>query len=466
MLAMEPVRGHGCLQHHPQQQQQQQRRQQQWAAARYVPDQRQACVVHPWIVGLALGCSSLACSRKPGQRRRKLGSNNNQNNNNNNKNNSKNNNNSRRRIARRSLSDYPESRPSGESVAKFCESRDFNPEEWRQHASPTRYLLELGGLFFGSTTRRVFPVIAVLALWSVLVEQYHRLQMQTPNLPEIVLPLVPFELTAPLLGLLLVFRTDKSYERHRDGLDSIWAISGKLSNLMTGLLSSTSDKRARDPEDVSDACRLIVDYHQWLCMAYLLQDPSGVEGLETDGTSLGPDSVKSLNQQLGRRETASLSPAHVQLAIAQAINQVPRLNEQQRQGFDTILWDITSQLVRCERLLRAPIPLGYTRSTLRFMWLWLMLLPFALSKTFEDVEQRHMLTMELQIETPAVVFFIGLLFLSLEDVAVQIEEPFAMQMKQLSSLTQWFRKEALELEEIAQLKHAHFYQAKQEGEKG
>ena len=85
-----------------------------------------------------------------------------------------------------------------------------------------------------------------------------------------------------------------------------------------------------------------------------------------------------------------------------------------------------SRLAKCEKMLRTPIPLGYTRYTVRFLWIWLTLLPFALVRTFKDFGAGTWWEDKPQPVLVLAMFFIGFIFLSIEDIAVQIEEPFAI----------------------------------------
>jgi putative membrane protein len=77
-------------------------------------------------------------------------------------------------------------------------------------------------------------------------------------------------------------------------------------------------------------------------------------------------------------------------------------------------------------MLRTPIPLGYTRYSVRFLWIWLTLLPFALVRTFKDFGVNTWWEDKPQPVLVLAMFFIGFIFLSIEDIAVQIEEPFAI----------------------------------------
>ena len=60
------------------------------------------------------------------------------------------------------------------------------------------------------------------------------------------------------------------------------------------------------------------------------------------------------------------------------------LTDQETVSIDEEFSKMTEALGKCEKLLRAPIPLGYTRYSVRFLWLWLSLLPFALAGTFAE----------------------------------------------------------------------------------
>jgi len=301
-------------------------------------------------------------------------------------------------------------------------------------------------------------------VWAMLVEQYQQLALSQPWLPALRLPFTPFELTAPLLALLLVFRTDKSYDRFKEGGEALGTIRCRLMNLVQSLLTSTNDRCARPVEDVDNVLSLIVEYHTWLCLVFFLQQqlatPAGdVEVLGKDRYIDDPATVSArlqvidaLTRRLELEPGVLLTPHQINLALLDGINLVPRLDEQQRSTYQTVIWEVSDRVAKCERILRAPIPLGYTRATLQFLSVWLTLLPFALTPVFEERNAKipvPIVSLELAFEVPAIVGFIGLLFLTLEDVAVQIEEPFLGQRLQLQRMASWFAKDVEELRSTA-----------------
>jgi ion channel-forming bestrophin family protein len=67
----------------------------------------------------------------------------------------------------------------------------------------------------------------------------------------------------------------------------------------------------------------------------------------------------------------------------------------------------------CERLIRTPIPLHYTRFTSRFLLLWLAILPMGMW----DV---------IGWATIPATFVMAVLLLGIEEIGVSIEDPFGI----------------------------------------
>lgn len=150
----------------------------------------------------------------------------------------------------------------------------------------------------------------------------------------------------------------------------------------------------------------------------------------------------------------SVSPYLCFEAIALGVStRLPSLTDQEAIAIDDGLVSVSTNLASCEQLVSTPIPLGYTRSTVRFLWLWITLLPFALSRTFSEFAYGTWWEKQPLAELPVLMFvmlFISYVFLSIEDIAVQIEEPFAVlplevqhkallrDTKQMDKLHRWY----------------------------
>ena len=104
----------------------------------------------------------------------------------------------------------------------------FDSTKWDDNRRTDRYYRLLVGLFAGVTTRRVLPAGLALSLFTFFVQAYDLAARANPTLPELQLPLEPFELTAPVLGLLLVFRTDSCYARYNEGIEQALKTVGRF----------------------------------------------------------------------------------------------------------------------------------------------------------------------------------------------------------------------------------------------
>lgn len=83
---------------------------------------------------------------------------------------------------------------------------------------------------------------------------------------------------------------------------------------------------------------------------------------------------------------------------------------------------------------------------MRFLWIWLALLPFALVNTFVEFGAK---TWWQDKPQPVMVFamlFIGFIFFSIEDIAVQIEEPFSVLPLELHQ--KWLINDAKQIEAL------------------
>ena len=72
----------------------------------------------------------------------------------------------------------------------------------------------------------------------------------------------------------------------------------------------------------------------------------------------------------------------------------------------------------CERLFSSPVPVFYTRHTARFLSVWQLLLPFGLFDAFKG-SWNHVA----MIPSVAVI---SLFLFGIEELAVQLEEPFSI----------------------------------------
>ena len=284
----------------------------------------------------------------------------------------------------------------------------FDFARWQNHRSPSRYSRLVLGILFGKTTQRIAPLVLLIGLFSTLIFSYNNLFLPATQLisirsryPELQLPLTPFELTAPVLGLLLVFRTDTAYNRFKEGSQLTWEITGSIRTHMRRLLAFTGTPAFTDAE--RDAAMQIAgascQLHGLIMNSYLrgggatqeaqaqvVRDALGLSGA-VDGDADGDEGGDEGGGGALLVSDAPLSPylclSAITLGVAQRLS---TLTDQERIALDDCFSTIATDLAKCEEIVATPIPLGYTRASVRFLWIWITLLPLALSRTFTDFQ--------------------------------------------------------------------------------
>ena len=87
-----------------------------------------------------------------------------------------------------------------------------------KHRSNDRTFTNLKGVFFSGIVRQLQKEVTLMAIVATFVVLWNEvlvseLSTSLSSLPHLALPLLPFQLSSPALGLLLVFRTNASYQR-------------------------------------------------------------------------------------------------------------------------------------------------------------------------------------------------------------------------------------------------------------
>ena len=121
----------------------------------------------------------------------------------------------------------------------------YGASDWRRHRSSSRHFNELFNMPFSNILRGVFPQSFCVAVFSLFVYVYNKvIELKGGTyLPLLSFPPLPFSLTSPSLGLLLVFRTNTAYARWRDSRIAWATISSKAFNLMRQGASYFSDRK-------------------------------------------------------------------------------------------------------------------------------------------------------------------------------------------------------------------------------
>lgn len=282
----------------------------------------------------------------------------------------------------------------------------FGVDDWRKHRSSGRHLRHIQSIPGSRVIRSLAPVVFFMTAFASLVDVWNIAATNNFILPkEALLHLspLPFSLTAPALAFLLVFRTNSSYGRF-DEARKMWG--GVLNRLRdTARLAITymgRDEHSHQKEKVVQFCRFLQAFPITL-KHHLVPEGSIEEDLR--------------NLTLSEDELAGIVAArHRPLYCLQIMTEISRKCEYapaQRLSIDQSLGVFEDLIGGCERILRTPIPLSYTRLTSRFLILWHCILPLGLWDACG-------------VLTPGAVASSAAVLFCVDEVGVVIEEPFSL----------------------------------------
>jgi len=207
---------------------------------------------------------------------------------------------------------------------------------------------------------------------------------------------------AAALSLLLVFRTNASYDRWWEAR-KLW---GLLLNRSRDIVRQSLTYFAPQQTRLKNQFVRYVTAFNYALKVHLRANMNLDEDYRKDLTPiLKPDELEAA---LGDPHP----PLHILFMMSQIVQRAD-LRPIQGARIDENLTTFSDILGACERIIRCPIPLPYTRHTSRFLFLWLMAIPFAI------VGDCGWLTIP-------VTAFVATALLGVEDLGVQIEEPFSV----------------------------------------
>jgi ion channel-forming bestrophin family protein len=283
----------------------------------------------------------------------------------------------------------------------------FSSADWRKHRSSNRYFRELinmprSGVFRSLFRQALFVSLcsSIMVVYNVLVE----LHVFRRSLPLLSFPSLPFTLTASSLGLLLVFRTNTAYSRWNSAR-SYWSnIAAKSFDLMRHASTYlTSSSAIQEMIAYTMAFPLTLKWH--------LTHRLNQKRLQTDLTSILPTSTIIEILEADRK------PQYILYKMTQLIVKQQELMPTTLNHIDRALIELSYSLENCDRIYTTPIPLVYTRLTARFLLLWLITFPMSLYNEFELAKKWIV---------PFIVFINSMFLLGIDDLGVQIEEPFSI----------------------------------------
>jgi len=245
----------------------------------------------------------------------------------------------------------------------------------------------------GSVTPRIFRSLLLMSCYPLLLvflDQYWR------PLPH--LNVTPFEYTGVVLGLVLVFRTNAGHERWWEARKFWGGIVNQSRNMVIAALNYG---HPHGP------------WHEEMVKWTVAFSFAAKESLRNQ------NNFDNLADILTEQELEALSSAlHKPLFIA---NKIASLLQQARlshqiDGFAFAMMEkqrilLIDYIGGCERILKTPMPLVYAIKVRRFIFIFLLLLPFSL------IEKAG-------FNTIFIFFLVAYPLLSLDRIGIELQNPF------------------------------------------
>lgn len=262
------------------------------------------------------------------------------------------------------------------------------------------HMSTIGG---SSVIRSLGPPVMLCTMIAIVVVVYNE-ALDRGHLPHwaplLRVQSLPFTLTAPVLALLLVFRTNASYTRFDEARKAWGSNVNRTRDFARQAL--TWVRSGRDADMLHCLLRHMKAFSY--CLKAHLTEHDG------DGVLRGELAGILENNELESLMGARHRPNYVLQVLSEVVGMV-QLTYFEKMAMDRNLTKFHDNVGMCERIFNTPIPLAYTRLTSRVLILWHLALPFGLWSSC------GWLTIPGTFLSVAALCYI-------EEVGVQIEEPF------------------------------------------
>lgn len=265
----------------------------------------------------------------------------------------------------------------------------YNPREW------FRILFQFHK---SDTLAKLFPLILVITLYSAGVAYLELEYLSLARYPFMKNIYYMHNLLGFALSLLLVFRTNTAYDRWWEGRKQWGALVNTSRNLALKMNSLLPKEDIVNREFFRDAiplyAQMLKDHLQSEYTRYSLDEIEHPDLKTVDGNRHAPNQVAS-----------KMSDKLIEL------NRSGIINNEQLLFVNNDLTAFTDICGACERIKNTPISYNYSSFIKKFIFIYIMTLPFGYVFFLEYV-------------TAPVVAIIFYVLASLEYIAEEIEDPF------------------------------------------
>lgn len=258
----------------------------------------------------------------------------------------------------------------------------YDPHGWFDH------FFDIRGTLLIEISARVLTCVA----WAAGVVWFHQ------RVAPIGIPVTIHSLVGVALGLLLVFRTNASYDRYWEGR-KLW---GSIVNETRNLVRGGHAHLAADRE-------LFLKLVRWTAVF-----PYTVMSTLRGDAVIGP----AADDLSAEERVELLTSQHLALHASQKLTQILRVAYQKHVitdhlnfSLDQNIQQLIDALGGCERIRKTPLPYAYVVHLRRALVLYCFTLPLALVETFGWF-------------TVIDVALVAYIYFGIEEIGVEIEGPF------------------------------------------
>mmetsp|Transcript_20847 Transcript_20847/g.60684 ORF Transcript_20847/g.60684 Transcript_20847/m.60684 type:complete len:496 (-) Transcript_20847:446-1933(-) len=355
--------------------------------------------------------------------------------------------------------DYDELLQSDAEQSRIRRRTVMDDDRWLKHRASDRFFRNLGTIFDSYVFKNLLDEVGVIMLVCFLIigwnqcffDGYDALSSMevrhigppladtafgaSPYAIPLKLPTQAFTISASPLGLLLVFRTNTSYNRWLEGRKA-WdqVVTGcrdlmLMASVWTDPRDGAPKEEVEDEESAQNRRREREDALRrlgtatWAVPRALRKHISGPWDPNDDfaaevTAALGDGGGNGRPSAAERILNARHKPYRALYDLHKVVHRLPNLEATHRTLMGRAVLSISRAGTECERLYTTPVPLSYTRHTARFLTLWLLTLPLALYDSF-GYSWNH-------IGMIPTVGALSFLFFGIEEIAVSLEEPFSI----------------------------------------
>ncbi len=246
----------------------------------------------------------------------------------------------------------------------------------------------------GSAAPLVLGRVFVFGLWAFVMAVVHK----SDHLPDLNIAVAPYEVAGAALGLLMVLRTNGGYERWWEGR-KLW---GSILNSSRSLAITASAYGPDDPAWRAGIGRRIAAF------AHLSRR-----------SLRGQRDIPEVAALLGQDEADALAASfHMPTTVARDLSRELRagLDDFAFLQADALRTRLIEDLGGCERISNTPLPMAYAIEVRRFIFLFLITLPFVL---FDKIEKSQSVW-----AVPLLVLLVAYPFLAIDKIGHELQHPF------------------------------------------